>query len=96
MFKSFLSIFSRKITSLTKDESLREDIPKKDAYFWEQKLGLILSLYPYLRSAIIRFPFDFYMSCVKCHNVYIYIFFVLEKAVKLIGGGFFINGAYPV
>ena len=34
----------------------------------------------------------FHMSCVICHN----FFFFLVKALKHIGGGSVINGAYPV
>ena len=35
-----------------------------------------------------------HVSHVTCHNFFIY--FVLVKVLKLIGGGSVINGAYPV
>ena len=41
-------------------------------------------------------------SGVRCHvsgvtcNFFFYLFFFFDKAVKLVGGGSVINGAYPV
>ena len=36
------------------------------------------------------------LSGVRCHVSFIFLFLLLEKAVKLVGGGSVINGAYPV